>query len=196
MNTYTPDQLAEILDKHRKWLLCDGGERADLSYSDLRGSNLSYSDLRGSNLSGSNLSYSDLSGSDLRGSNLSGSDLSGSDLSYSDLSYSDLSYSDLSYSDLRGSKRFGRVLLHHAKWDNLYKYVVEIATCTDGSVIVKMGCKELTLPEWDDNWFNNDNEFPNDGSAKTKHRIAAYQFAVGYARIEGWIDADGKAVIG
>ena len=89
MKTFTPEHLAEILRKHGLWLRGEnGGEKADLSDS-----NLSDSNLRGSNLSGSNLSYSDLRGSDL----------SYSDLSGSNLSYSDLSGSDLSGSDLRGS---------------------------------------------------------------------------------------------
>lgn len=60
MKTYTQEELDLILAKHNHWLLDEEGERADLSYSNLRGSNLS----------GSNLSYSNLSGSDLRGSDL------------------------------------------------------------------------------------------------------------------------------
>ena len=124
MKTFTDEELKDMLRKHYQWLNNeDGGIRADLSYSDLRGSdlsgsnlrgsNLSYSNLRGSNLSGSdlrdsNLSYSNLKDSNLRGSDLSGSDLSGSNLSGSnlrgsDLRGSDLSYSNLSYSNLRDS---------------------------------------------------------------------------------------------
>jgi len=109
MKTYTKDELAEILNKHKLWLQNDpAGSRADLSGSNLRGSdlsgsNLSHSNLRGSALRGSDLSYSNLRGSDLSYSNLRGSDLSGSDLSGSDLSYSDLSGSNLRGSDLRGS---------------------------------------------------------------------------------------------
>jgi hypothetical protein len=50
-----PAQLKEILDKHAIWLAGDeGGERADLSNSDLRYSNLSNSDLRGSKLRSAN----------------------------------------------------------------------------------------------------------------------------------------------
>ena len=84
MRTFTKEELAEIIESHGKWLHGnDGGERADLSYSNLSGSNLSYS-----NLSGSNLSYSNLSGSNLSYSNLSYSDLSGSNLRGSNLRYS------------------------------------------------------------------------------------------------------------
>lgn len=59
--------LNEMLDKHRRWLnLEEGGECANLSYSDLRNSNLRGSKLRGSNLRNSDLGYSNLSHSDLR----------------------------------------------------------------------------------------------------------------------------------
>jgi uncharacterized protein YjbI with pentapeptide repeats len=107
--TITQDALNEIVRLHKLWLIGDpAGKKADLSYSDLRGSNLSYSDLRGSDLSysnlrGSDLRYSDLRGSDLHGSDLRYSNLHGSDLRGSNLSGSDLHGSDLSGSNLRGS---------------------------------------------------------------------------------------------
>ena len=110
MRKIDKDELKTILKKHMMWLNGEnGGERADLSGSDLRWSDLSGSDLSGSDLSGSDLrgsvlSRSDLRGSDLSGSNLRWSDLSGSDLRWSNLRGSDLSGSDLSGSDLSGSK--------------------------------------------------------------------------------------------
>lgn len=51
LKTYTPAELAEILEAHRKHQRgAPDGVRADLSYADL-----SYADLRGANLSGANL---------------------------------------------------------------------------------------------------------------------------------------------
>ena len=63
-------KLNKILENHKLWLKTNGeqGERADLSYADLRYADLSYADLR----------YADLS--------------------YADLRYADLSYADLDYS--------------------------------------------------------------------------------------------------
>jgi len=51
------DKLNKILDEHKKWLACDGGERADLSGSDFHRANLSESDLRGAKFYGANLSF-------------------------------------------------------------------------------------------------------------------------------------------
>lgn len=59
MKEYTLVELQEILAKHQKWLKHeDGGERADLRYSDLKGSKLHYSDLCGADLRGADLDYS------------------------------------------------------------------------------------------------------------------------------------------
>ena len=97
------EELNKILAEHKLWLENEGGNRADLSGSNLRNSVLRNSDLRNSDLSGSDLSGSVLSGSDLRDSDLIDSDLIGSDLRDSDLRCSDLRNSDLSDSVLRNS---------------------------------------------------------------------------------------------
>ncbi|EAC3352413.1 pentapeptide repeat-containing protein [Listeria monocytogenes] len=118
-------ELDVVIEKHEKWLRDGYGERANLSYADLRradlsGANLSYADLRradlsGANLRGANLSYANLSYADLRradlsganlrranlrGANLSGANLRGANLSGANLSYADLSGANLSYADL------------------------------------------------------------------------------------------------
>jgi len=47
------------LDKHKKWLDGEGGERADLREANLRGADLYKADLRGANLRGARLLYLD-----------------------------------------------------------------------------------------------------------------------------------------
>ena len=80
----TQAELNEILEKHKKWLNNEpGGERANLSGSDLSCSNLSRCNLSRCNLSHCNLSACDLCGSNLRGSDLRGSDLRGCNLDFS-----------------------------------------------------------------------------------------------------------------
>ena len=52
MKRYTAAELKVILDKHSQWLADnEEGERADLSYADLRSADLSYADLRSAYLS-------------------------------------------------------------------------------------------------------------------------------------------------
>jgi hypothetical protein len=101
MRTIDPQELKNILEKHRKWAMNESdGERANLSYADLSGANLSYADLSyadlsGANLSGANLSYANLSGANLSGANLRGANLSGANLSYADLRGANLSGANL-----------------------------------------------------------------------------------------------------
>ena len=57
MNSFTKEQLIEVLARHKMWLNNEvGGVRADL-----RSANLSYADLSYTNLSSADLSYADLS---------------------------------------------------------------------------------------------------------------------------------------
>jgi hypothetical protein len=92
MNTYTPDQLKDILAKHAAWLRNEeGGQHADLSGANLSGADLSDADLSGANLSGAYLSRAYLSRADLSGADLSRADLSRANLSRADLSGADLS---------------------------------------------------------------------------------------------------------
>ncbi|WP_077319617.1 pentapeptide repeat-containing protein [Listeria monocytogenes] len=118
-------ELDVVIEKHEKWLRDGYGERANLSYADLRRAdlsganlrraNLSGANLRGANLSGANLSYADLrranlsyadlrradlSGANLRRANLSGANLRGANLSGANLRGANLSGANLSYADL------------------------------------------------------------------------------------------------
>ena len=62
----TKEELALILDKHKKWLNDDpDGERADLCDADMRRADLCDADLRRANLRGADMSGADLSGANL-----------------------------------------------------------------------------------------------------------------------------------
>ena len=75
----TKEELALILDKHKKWLNDDpDGERAYLSDADLRRVNL-----RGADLSDADMRGANMRGADMRGANLRGADLSGANLDFS-----------------------------------------------------------------------------------------------------------------
>ncbi|EAC8843115.1 hypothetical protein AFW95_08570 [Listeria monocytogenes] len=59
------EELNIILDNHEKWLRGEGGEKAGLSFADLRSA-----DLRNANLSSADLSDANLRSADLRNANL------------------------------------------------------------------------------------------------------------------------------
>jgi uncharacterized protein YjbI with pentapeptide repeats len=94
------DELNVILENHQKWIVGDGGKRADLAGVDLSGANLSRVNLCGAILFSANLSGVDLSGAILTGANLSGAILSEANLSGAVLTGANLSGAILIGSDL------------------------------------------------------------------------------------------------
>ena len=77
MKTYTPEELSEILEKHRLWLDDEeGGERANLARANLTDANLARANLARANLADANLTDANLSGANLSGANLRGANLS------------------------------------------------------------------------------------------------------------------------
>ncbi|EPT7493928.1 pentapeptide repeat-containing protein [Listeria monocytogenes] len=100
-------ELDVVIEKHEKWLRDGYGERANLSYADLRRADLSGANLRGANLSGANLSYADLRRADLSGANLRRANLRGANLSGANLRGANLSYANLRRANLRGANLSG-----------------------------------------------------------------------------------------
>lgn len=74
------NNLKEILENHVKWVLGNGGARANLGGANLSSANLYGADLRGANLYGADLRDANLYSADLYGANLSGANLSGANL--------------------------------------------------------------------------------------------------------------------
>lgn len=124
MRNISPEELNEMLEKHELWLNREkGGERADLSYTDLaydeficanlKHINLQYADLRRADLRRADLSYANLKSADLRGANLRESNLSNANLTYADLSDTNLSYASLVNANLTNAD-INSAKLNHA----------------------------------------------------------------------------------
>lgn len=133
----TQAELSKILEKHRKWLVGEaGGQRADLSWTDLRGAELSGVDLRrsvmigadmrcailteaklvGANMCGTNLSRAEMAGADMRLVNLSRAniievDMHGANLQNADMRRADMRRAILLNVDLSGAKLVGANLI-------------------------------------------------------------------------------------
>ncbi|EJB4758158.1 pentapeptide repeat-containing protein [Listeria monocytogenes] len=91
------EELDIILKNHGKWLLNEGGERADLSNADLKNTNLRFANLSYANLRFANLSYANLRFADLSYANLSNADLSNVNLSNANFRGVDLSDANLNW---------------------------------------------------------------------------------------------------
>ncbi|EAD7442591.1 pentapeptide repeat-containing protein [Listeria monocytogenes] len=166
------EELDIILENHGKWLLNEGGERANLSNIDLKNTNLRFANLRlaylrGADLSNANLSYANLSYADLSYADLSCANLRVANLSYADLSYANLrganlsganlSYADLSYANLRGANLSG-ANLNWVNWqhvEGLTVICVQVDTTRKNNQITYIkeldiwitGCFQGTLDE-------------------------------------------------
>ncbi|EAE5432222.1 pentapeptide repeat-containing protein [Listeria monocytogenes] len=143
-------ELDVVIEKHEKWLRDGYGERANLSYADLRRADLSGANLRGANLSYANLSYADLRRADLSGANLRRANLRGANLSYANLRGANLSYANLSYADLNWinwrdvvSLTVIAVQINTTRKNNQITYIKELEIWTTG-------CFQGTLEELKD----------------------------------------------
>ena len=149
----------------------------DLSNVDLRGADLSNVDLRGADLRRADLSGADLSKANLFCANLWCANLSGANLSNANLWCANLSNANLS------DAKYKDVVIKHVRvFSALYKYQVWAIIAEDGSEWIRMGCFFRKREEWNENFWNNDNEFPNDNSEDSNMRLAAFNFAC------KWID--------
>ncbi|EAC7576364.1 pentapeptide repeat-containing protein [Listeria monocytogenes] len=143
-------ELDVVIEKHEKWLRDGYGERANLSYADLRRADLSGANLSGANLSYANLSYADLrradlSGANLRRANLRGANLSGANLRGANLSGANLSYADLNWINWRDvvSLTVIAVQINTTRKNNQITYIKELEIWTTG-------CFQGTLEELKD----------------------------------------------
>lgn len=59
--------------------------------------------------------------------------------------------------------------------ENLYQYNCFGYIDNSGILQIKMGCYQRSEHEWDADFWNNDSEFPNDGSENSEARLRAYK---------------------
>jgi hypothetical protein len=118
-----------------------------------------------------------LHGADLHGADLHGADLHGAYLRGAYLHGADLRGADLHGADLRGVK-----IKTAAVFTGLYAYIVIPYITEQDEKRVKMGCHDRSLQEWEADFWNNPNEFPNNGSQKSQMRLMAFNTA------KAWFD--------
>ena len=123
------------------------------------------------------------SGANLYGADLSGANLYGADLSGANLEGADLSGANLSGANLFGADLFGVRIKKAMAFTGLYAYLAMPVIAEDGTEYVRLGCHFRKVSEWEENFWNNSREFPDDGSAKSQERLMAYQTCLEWLRI-------------
>ena len=111
-----------------------------------------------------------------RGADLQGADLQGAYLQGAYLQGAYLRGAYLQGAYLRGA--YLRVKIKSViVFTGLYDYFVIPYITEENEKRVKMGCFDRSLKEWEENFWNNDNEFPNNGSVKSNLRLMAFETA-------------------
>jgi hypothetical protein len=111
-------------------------------------------------------------GADLRGAYLEGADLEGADLEGADLEGADLRGADLRGAYLEGIK-IKKIMV----FTGLYKYIVMSIIDENDIKYIKLGCHLRKVEDWENDFWNNTNEFPNNNSEKSNLRLFAYETA-------------------
>ena len=96
-------------------------------------------------------------GADLRGAYLQGADLQGA---------------DLQGADLQGYK-----IQKAQVFTGLYKYLTIPFVTEAGEKRICLGCYNRSLKEWEDDFWNNPDEFPNNGNPESVARLFAFETA-------------------
>lgn len=95
-------------------------------------------------------------------------------LQYADLQYANLQGADLKDANLRGAL-IGDIKIKKAiVFTGIYNYIAIPIIAEDDKQYVKLGCHLRSVEEWEKDFWNNNNEFPNDNSVKSQLRVLAY----------------------
>lgn len=101
-------------------------------------------------------------GANLMGANLWGANLMGA---------------DLMGASLTGAYLGGVKIKTAIVFSGLYEYVTIPFISESGEKWIKLGCYTRKLEEWEKDFWNNPNEFPDNGSEKSKLRLFAFETA-------------------
>jgi hypothetical protein len=133
---------------------------------------------------GAYLRCTDLQGADLRGAYLRGADLQCADLRGAYLRGTDLQCADLRGADLQCADLQCEKIKTTVVFTGLYQYIVIPYITEENIKRIKMGCYNRSLEEWESDFWNNNIEFPNDGSMKSNLRLMAYNTAKAWLELQ------------
>jgi uncharacterized protein YjbI with pentapeptide repeats len=150
---------------------------ASLDNASLVGASLRGASLVGASLRGALLDNASLVGASLDNASLVGASLGGASLDNASLRGASLDNASLGGASLVGASLAGFKVEKAAVFTGLYKYLVIPFITENKESRVAMGCHNRSLKEWEDNFWNNDEEFPNNGNIDSQMRLMAFETA-------------------
>ena len=142
MPTDVPLDIPHILEEHRKWRDGNGGARANLAGANLAGAKLAGAYLAGAYLADANLAGAYLADANLAGANLAGANLAGANLADANLAGAYLADAYLARAYLASQN-----IIDGGQRIDGYRFVGWIE---DGALMIRAGCRNLTLAEYRD----------------------------------------------
>ncbi len=121
----SPDELADILEKHHEWELVGGWWGDPKLANDPRRANLCGADLTNANLTNASLTSASLTSAHLEGAHLTHADLHGADLGGADLNNADLGGANLEGAHLEGAHLYD-AHLNNADLSNAHLYYAHL----------------------------------------------------------------------
>ena len=181
---------------------------ACLNHASLDGAYLDRASLDGASLNHANLNNASLDGACLNHANLVCASLRYACLDAASLNHARLDGASLDNASLNNASLDGACLNHarldHARLNNarytykgissnvfyafsgVYKYIAMPMIAEDGEQYVRLGCHIRKRTEWESDFWNNDNEFPDNGSLESMRRVMAFELCC------KWLDAKVK----
>jgi uncharacterized protein YjbI with pentapeptide repeats len=172
------DNLPHILAEHRKWRFGEGGARANLADANLADANLAGAYLAGANLADANLADANLAGAYLARANLAGANLADANLAAANLAGAFLARANLAGANLAGAYLASQHVIDGGQRRDSYRFVGWIK---DGAVMIRAGCRNMTLAEYRDHNTKRDDVALRDETASILDHIERV------ARIRGLI---------
>jgi uncharacterized protein YjbI with pentapeptide repeats len=144
--------------------------------ANLEKANLVGADLEEANLERANLERANLVGANLVGANLEGANLVGANLERANLERANLEKANLVGADLEGAKYKDIIIKKLSIFTGLYKYIAMAIISEDNKYYIQLGCYTRQLSDWDNDFWNNPREFPNNGDLDSKYRLMAFEY--------------------
>jgi hypothetical protein len=140
-------------------------------------------DMRRAVMTGADMRRADMTRADMTGAVMTGADMAGAVMTGADMRRAFMTDAVMRRAVMTSAVMTGAVMagadmagavMTGDKIDGFYEYDA-LWFYSDDKYHIHFGCKRLLATDWVSNFWNNDNEFPNNGSEKTMKRVILFK---------------------
>jgi len=187
------------IDLSRAYLYRANMQGANLSNTNLTGSDISFANFKGAYLYSTNLREVYASCTDFREAHLIDVDMTNGDFTEANFTRAEVLNVEMKGSTITNAD-FRHAVMHNSSFSGayikevrikkamfftgLYKYGAMAVIEENGTKWVRLGCHFRTVVDWEHHFWNNDVEFPDDGSQESKLRLFAFETCKRWLELE------------